>query len=111
MRGFDFLAVDENVAELNQALNGAARHRRVTRSEVGVEPFIGQGLLDGEPLGAARLGGDATPYLLAHQLFWMAGRDSFTHDARKSRPTPVQIAVSATLNAGKPASSPFRVIT
>ena len=36
---------------------------------------------------------------------------SLVHERMKSKPTPMQMAVSATLNAGKPASAPSRRMT
>jgi hypothetical protein len=69
MSGFDFFAVDTDVPELDEALNGAAGHRGITAAEVRIEALIRKGLLDGEALAASRLTGDSSPYLLAHQLF------------------------------------------
>ena len=40
--------------------------------------------------------------------FFLASEDSFRQERRRSNPTPAQMAVSATLNAGKPHSPPPR---
>src|SRR5688500_13098125 len=93
--GFDRFAVYCDVPKLDEALDSAARHRGITPAQIGIETLVRQRFLNREALAAS-----------AHQPFWGAVLDSLIHEATKSRPTPVQMALSATLNAGNPASSP-----
>ena len=54
MRGLDGLAVDADVALLNQPLDAAARHRRELAAQVSIQSLRQERLPDGEGFGARR---------------------------------------------------------
>jgi len=98
MRGFDSLAVDADVAFLDQPLQCAARGGGKYFAQELVEPFGRQRFLDGETFFARRH---------ADQFAAGLGAPSFRQLMRKIRATPVQMAESATLKAGKSSGSPL----
>ena len=91
VRGFGRLAVHADVALLDQPLHRAARDGGKAFAEKRVEPHVGSRLLDGELFGAR-----------GHSVqFADCGTESFFQLIKKIIATPVQIAESATLKAGK----------
>ena len=61
MRGFDRFAIQANVTLLDQPLNRAARDRRESRAQEGIQPFVRQRLLH-------------------HDDAFVAGGHAFAHD-------------------------------
>lgn len=94
--------VNPNIARSQQPLNGAAGKSGKFPAQKNVQSFERKGLLD-----------DELPVLHASaprssRTFVFAASASFFHESNISSPTPVQIALSAILKAGKPISSPLR---
>src|SRR6266542_2917590 len=111
MGGFDGSPVDLDVSLVNQPLNGAPRDGGEAGGKEFVEPFAGQRLLDDQVFGAF---GAAHLRSVTQGLYFGDGGigsgfpSRFSQDRMSSSPTPMQIALSATLKAGKLAGSPFR---
>ncbi len=99
LRGLDPQAVDEDVAFLDEPLQRAARSGGEPFAQEFVQPRGGQGFFDDEAFRA-----------LAHAVVCAGewGEVSLFQVIRKTRATPVQMAESATLKAGKPSSRPSR---
>src|SRR5208282_5628222 len=123
MRGLGGLAVDANAAFLDEALHRAARDGGEFCPQKNVKPPAGQRFLDNEIFRARehfnvtsdgwREVHDGQRLEIAHvtrhlSLVTGFGVCSFFQVMRKISPTPVQMAVSATLKAGKPISPPSR---
>src|SRR5262249_3077753 len=112
----DFLAIDCDVPFLNQPLNGSPRDCLKNGTQIDVDPLAWTGLLDGNRFGAAahlRTQSAHSAFCIPDSalIYPLAGpglterAPSFCQDEINKSPTPIQMALSATLNAGKPASS------
>ena len=125
VRGFDRVAVDADMALFNQPLQRAARGGGKFFTQKRVEPPGRQRFFDGEIFRCANsfqipvaVSGDRTQrdrrlkflHVTCHAFHWSAGFGvcSFFQVMRKISATPVQMAVSATLKAGKSMTRPPR---
>ena len=98
----DGAAVDPDVALFNQPLNRAARDGRELAAQIRVQPLRRERMFDRQDFSAGQTFTWTAPARLASALC------SLLHVIRKTSPTPVQMALSATLNAGNPISEPPR---
>ena len=99
VRGLDGFAIHADMALFNQPLHGATRNGGKFFPQEGVEPQIHLRMFDGEMFRAG-----------AHEELSVEGLGefSFFQVMIKMSATPVQMAESAILNAGKPHSPPPR---
>src|ERR1700722_4528130 len=102
MRGFDDAPVQPHIALFDEPFEKGAGRGGKFFAQILVEPRVGQGSFDNKMFHAA--GGHWGTHLLAA----FCGVPSFFKVMRKINPTPVQIALSAMLKAGKPSSRPLR---
>src|SRR4051812_19833271 len=96
--GFDDLAIDADVTLFDKSLEGAAGNGGKLFAQECVESLGRQRFFNRQMFGARAHGN-------ASSVFF--GVCSFFQVMRKIKPTPVQIAVSAMLKAGKPGSPPL----
>ena len=110
MRGFGGAAIDADKALGEQALNGAAGSSGKLGAQKGVQPFRGSRLPDGDLAWRGQTGRWSSIFNPPPAFFEAGGAAAASgrKERRMSRPTPRQIALSATLKAGKPISSPPR---
>ena len=99
VRGFDCVTVDADVALFDQSFECNSRNGGKFFTQKGVEPPGRKRFFNGETFNLQTHGE------VSAGLF---GTCSFFQVMRNMSATPVQMAVSATLNAGKPISSPPR---
>src|SRR5690349_12983744 len=108
VRGFYPMAIDEDIPLFDQALDGAARYVWNFPPQPDIQTHSWKRLFDGENL---RRGSRRFPGIRSHlpvgDSAGLAVR-SFRNVIKNTSPTPVQIALSATLKAGKPSSPPLR---
>ena len=122
MGGFGLPAIDPDMPLRQQPLNGPARDAGKLAPQEGVQPFQRKRLLDGDFVSQVQrmpfdLGDQSSPppALRHSQLPALAsgaggaGAADSSRETRMSSPTPTQMALSATLKAGKPISAPPRV--
>ena len=100
--GLDHVTVYANVALFDQPLQGAAGDGGEFFAQKNVQPSAGQGLLDGKTFSAV---GHAMNFRDSHYDSLVAEWDSSRQLSRKISATPVQMAESATLKAGKSKTS------
>src|SRR5581483_12195765 len=104
--GFDGAAIDQNAPLLKQSLDGSAGNARQPVAQESVQTPARKRAFDRERLEAAHsLDGKASSFGSGG----VPGVSSFQETSMR-RPTPTQMALSATLKAGKPISSPLRRI-
>src|SRR5215468_10426181 len=107
MSRLDPLSIHADVPLFDQPLQGGSGRSRIARGQKLVQPLSREGAFHDESLGAFRHRPLRAQVLLSLRAPWAP----FCHESRKSKATPMQIALSATLKAGKPAAWPSRRMT
>jgi hypothetical protein len=103
MRRFDRLAIDADVAFRQQPLNGPARELRPFAAQENIQPLPRQRFVNNK--NVRRVQGAEAGLAASRPLAFSC---SCFQESRINKPTPTQMALSATLNAGKPSSAPLR---